>query len=477
MIGPFGALHLTRPAAVEERGVPRRTFGRLPATVRLSVVLAVLVAAVAAALVAAVPVPGPDAAGALLSPGLWLLAWLAVVAEVMPHTRPLRGTRMLTGFAPSLPIAVAAVLAYGPVGVFVFALTGIPVLLLLRREWWRLVLSLALCLIRGCLTVAALAVVTGSDDWGTAVTTWRVLPLAAVAGGVTLAIGWAADRWLRRLLADVGLTAIERRWLPRRASWYLPFSAPIPAALAVTEPALLPLLGLAIVAAQLGVAKVASQTALAGLDPLTGIANRAALSAALHRRLTRRQQPPATGAPPVLDDTILLLADLDRFKEVNDVHGHLVGDQVLAVVGERIQTAVRAADLPARMGGDEFAVLLERGGRPGDLAGICARIRAAVAEPLLVDGVTFRLQLTFGWAAADGVESATELIARADLDLYRQKADRKGGRVGRHRAGADRPPEPPVPVTAPTRAAPTWSEPTWSGSVHSGAGRGTAPPG
>lgn len=476
MSDTVGLARPVRPGSADDRGVPQQTLRGLPGRVRIGV-LAAAVVAVLVATVVAVTAPGPDAVGALRSPGLWLLCWLAMVAELVPHTRPLRGTRMLTGFAPSLPIAVAAVLAYGPIGVFVFALTGVAVLLVLRHEWWRLVLSISLCLIRGGLVVGALALVTGTEDWSGAVTSWTLLPLTAVAGGLTLALGWVTDAWLHRLLRPVGLTAVERRWRPRRASWYLPLSAPMPAALAVIEPALLPLLALAIVAAQFGVARVASQTALAGLDPLTGIANRAALSAALHRRLTRRHQVSSIGVPRVADDVTLLLADLDRFKEVNDVHGHLVGDQVLAVVGERIQTAVRAADLPARMGGDEFAVLLERGGRPGDLAGICARIRAAVGEPLLVDGVTFRLQLTFGWAVADGLESATELIARADLELYRQKAARKGGRAGHDHSAEDEHPTAVASSAAPTTVTPTWSGPTWSGCVRTTAGRGTGPPG
>lgn len=406
----------------------------------------------------------------LTAPGLWLLCWLAVVADVVPRTRPLRGTRMLDGVAPSLPIAIAAILAYGPAGVLVIALSGLLGPLLVRREAWRVLLATVLSLNRGLVIVVALTLVTRGVDWSGTATSWQVLPLTGVAAAASLLVGWGVDRWLRRLFGPVGLTLSERRWRPRRTSWYLPLTAPIPAALAALEPGLLPLLGLAIVAAQFGVARVASQTALAGLDPLTGIANRSALAAALHRRLARRTR---TGDTAAGDPVTLLLADLDGFKQINDVHGHLVGDQVLAVVGQRIQTAVRAADLAARMGGDEFAVLLERGGRAGDLPGICARIRAAVGEPLGVGRSTFRPQLTFGWALADRVESATELIARADLDLYRRKAERKSPRPTRRGPSPTTAPQEPV-TTAAAASVPDprgWASPVWSGPV-AGVGAG-----
>lgn len=452
------------PVFADGGAAPYAPWRGLPRAARRGVVAATL-AAVAGVLTVGIATRwvGGDPQS-LTAPGLWLLCWLAIIADAVPHTRPLRNTRALGGFAPSLAIAIAAVLAFGPAGVLVIAVTGVTGPLLLRREPWRVLLSTALSVTHGLVIVVALAVVSRGVDWNAAVTGWQVLPLTLVAATTSLGVGWAVDRWLRRLFGPTGLTAVERRWRPRPTSWYLPLTAPIPAALVVVEPALLPLLGLAIVAAQFGVARVASQTALAGLDPLTGIANRSALAAALHRRLARR-----AGTD---DPVTLLLADLDGFKQINDVHGHLVGDQVLAVVGQRIQAAVRAADLPARMGGDEFAVLLERGGRLGDLSGICGRIRAAVGEPLTVGRATFRPQLTFGWARADRVESATELIARADLELYRRKAERKSPRPGRPaRPVTGTPMASATAGVASSRPHPrTWASPTWSGPVaHVGA--------
>ncbi|WP_166442288.1 sensor domain-containing diguanylate cyclase [Nakamurella flava] len=451
------------PVLADGVAAPFTPWRGLPLAARRGVVAAVL-AALAGVLTVGVATrwAGGDPRS-LTAPGLWLLCWLAVIVDAVPRTRPLRNTKALGAFVPSLAIAIAAVLAFGSAGVLVFAVTGVTGPLLLRREPWRVLLATALSVTHGLVIVVALAAVTRGVDWTAAVTGWLVLPLTLVAATASLAVGWAVDRWLRRLFGPTGLTAVERRLRPRRTSWYLPLTAPIPAALVVVEPALLPLLGLAIVAAQLGVARVASQTALAGLDPLTGIANRSALAAALHRRLARR----AGGADTAADPVTLLLADLDGFKQINDIHGHLVGDQVLAVVGQRIQAAVRAADLPARMGGDEFAVLLERGGRRGDLSGICGRIRAAVGEPLTVGRSTFRPQLTFGWAQADRVESATELIARADLELYRRKAERKSPRPSRPTPPAAGPPTASAtPGAASSRSHPrTWASPTWSGPV------------
>lgn len=452
------------PVLTDGVAAPFTPWRGLPRAARRGVVAAVLAALAGVLTVGAATRWAGGDPRSLTAPGLWLLCWLAVIVDAVPRSRPLRNTKTLSAFVPSLAIAIAAVLAFGSAGVLVFAVAGVTGPLLLRREPWRVLLATALSVTHGLVIVVALAAVTRGVDWTAAVTGWLVLPLTLVAATSSLAVGGAVDRWLRRLFGPTGLTAVERRWRPRRTSWYLPLTAPIPAAVVLVEPALLPLLGLAIVAAQFGVARVASQTALAGLDPLTGIANRSALAAALHRRLARRA---GAGDTAAADPVTLLLADLDGFKQINDVHGHLVGDQVLAVVGQRIQAAVRAADLPARMGGDEFAVLLERGGRHGDLSGICARIRAAVGEPLTVGRSTFRPQLTFGWAQADRVESATELIARADLELYRRKAERKSSRPHR--------PNPPSagPLTAsamPGAASPrphprTWASPTWSGPV------------
>lgn len=137
----------------------------------------------------------------------------------------------------------------------------------------------------------------------------------------------------------------------------------------------------------------------------------------------------------------LLLLDLDRFKAVNDRHGHAAGDVVLQSFAERVRSAVRLSDVLIRRGGDEFVLLLPDLAREQAVAA-AERIRAAVSsEPISAGGgVTVDQTVSIGAAAWDGVEDADALEARADQALYRAK------RAGRNRttlAGAD-PPRPPA---------------------------------
>lgn len=144
-------------------------------------------------------------------------------------------------------------------------------------------------------------------------------------------------------------------------------------------------------------------------DPLTGLANRKALFDALDSGATN-------GA--------LLFCDLDRFKPVNDQHGHSAGDEVLRQIARRIEGAVRIGDVVARTGGDEFVVLapdvtLEQA------AALAQRIRTAVAEPTELPTGTVAVGVTIGVAhAADALSEAT--LNGADQALMLAKANARG---------------------------------------------------
>ena len=144
-------------------------------------------------------------------------------------------------------------------------------------------------------------------------------------------------------------------------------------------------------------------------DQLTGLPNRKALFDRLEAGDTR-------GA--------LLFCDLDHFKPVNDAHGHAAGDEVLRRIAHRIQHAVRAGDLVARTGGDEFVVLAP-GASLEQAAALAQRIRSAVAVPTSVDGVPLHVGVTIGVAHAyDVVSEAT--LAGADNALMLAKANARG---------------------------------------------------
>jgi len=159
--------------------------------------------------------------------------------------------------------------------------------------------------------------------------------------------------------------------------------------------------------------------ALARRDPLTGLANRRAFEEALAREVARAARD---GAP-----LAVIALDVDHFKRVNDAHGHAAGDAVLAEVAARAAQALRAGDLLARVGGEEFAALLP-GASLEAAAEAAERVRARiVALPIAAGGAFLAVTLSAGLAALAQGEDGAALLARADERLYAAK-----------RAGRDR---------------------------------------
>jgi diguanylate cyclase (GGDEF)-like protein/PAS domain S-box-containing protein len=158
---------------------------------------------------------------------------------------------------------------------------------------------------------------------------------------------------------------------------------------------------------------------LATHDYLTGLPNRLLLYDRLEQALARHRrydQPVA-----------LLFVDLDRFKPVNDEHGHQVGDAVLVAVAERIRDVIRETDTAARLGGDEFAVLVEGISDLDLLERIGRRLIAAISEPVAVEGVEARIGASIGLVPVDRrITDADALIAAADATMYQAKARGRG---------------------------------------------------
>ena len=148
-------------------------------------------------------------------------------------------------------------------------------------------------------------------------------------------------------------------------------------------------------------------------DALTGLLSRRAWYAAARR---------AEGLAARGQDWSVLCIDLDRFKEVNDTHGHAAGDAVLQEVGARVSRAVRSGEAVGRIGGDEFAVAIQ-GGR-AHAARLAARVaRALGASPAVHDGTALPLSASIGTARIGpaGLDAAME---EADAALYRAKSER-----------------------------------------------------
>jgi diguanylate cyclase (GGDEF)-like protein len=123
----------------------------------------------------------------------------------------------------------------------------------------------------------------------------------------------------------------------------------------------------------------------------------------------------------------LLLIDLDGFKTINDTLGHAAGDAVLREVAQRLETAVGATGMAARMGGDEFAVVMDVGARARDAHMLAVAITDAGRRPVIVDGQKITIAFSVGVAVAPGDGTTTdELLKNADLALYAAKAERRG---------------------------------------------------
>ena len=154
-------------------------------------------------------------------------------------------------------------------------------------------------------------------------------------------------------------------------------------------------------------------------DPLTGLANRAGLE-------ERAGQLFAGPGPHGL-----MMLDLDQFKPVNDAFGHQVGDQVLVVVARRLLAAVRDQDTVARVGGDEFVVLVDGVSDRALLLAQANRIQAVIREPVSFPQGAARLEVSLGVAIypQDG-DTLQALVARADQAMYQSKYARRAGAFG-----------------------------------------------
>jgi diguanylate cyclase (GGDEF)-like protein len=160
--------------------------------------------------------------------------------------------------------------------------------------------------------------------------------------------------------------------------------------------------------ALLALARAADAVERAFTDPLPGLGNRACLLDRLEHELGRADRAQRS--------VTVLFVDLDRFKHVNDSLGHLVGDQLLIAVAQRLRGCVRAEDACARLGGDEFAVLVDDG---GEASLIADRIIAAVGERFEIAGHDISIGASVG--IASGCEEAETVLRNADLAMYAAK--------------------------------------------------------
>ena len=151
----------------------------------------------------------------------------------------------------------------------------------------------------------------------------------------------------------------------------------------------------------------------AGHDSLTSLPNRHELMERVGQMLVTQPRDGARLA--------ILFLDLDRFKSINDTHGHAVGDQVLVQVARRIRSQVRANDVVARLGGDEFIVALPAVKSVDDAHKIAAKIHESFTEELPIRDASLTVSVSIGLTLAEAGEDPDTVLERADRALYRAK--------------------------------------------------------
>jgi diguanylate cyclase (GGDEF)-like protein/PAS domain S-box-containing protein len=151
-------------------------------------------------------------------------------------------------------------------------------------------------------------------------------------------------------------------------------------------------------------------------DALTGLRNRAGLDAAIDEALEATR---LTGSR-----TAVLFLDLDRFKPVNDEHGHAVGDQVLRAVAGRLQRCVRPGDSVARLGGDEFVIVARGVANARAVSTLAARVQRVVGQPIRVQGRSIQIDVSIGTHLIADDETADAALRSADRAMYQVKRER-----------------------------------------------------
>jgi diguanylate cyclase (GGDEF)-like protein len=366
-------------------------------------------------------------------PIFWALAGMVVLGEIWPIVTP--GRSNLEAPLASVTFSFAALIAWGlAVAVLLQATATLLTFLAKRRALHRAAFNAAASTMGlwagGMVLFAIRGHVDPRKPWPmTGARLWEVMLAAAVCFAVSYVLVGIAIALHSR--APVMKTLIKA--LPYQAFVSLVLYATAPLVAVVLDrgsPLLVVLFAFPLAAIYVNAAISVQREHQAHHDELTGLANRKMLMLRLERTLAQ-----ATGAGTNVG---FLLLDLDRgLKEVNDTLGHAVGDRLLRLVAHRLTHSVRPGDLVARLGGDEFAVLLPAVKEAAAAREVAARLRAAVAEPIRLEGMSFVIEVSIGIAMFPDDATADEmLIQHADVAMYLAKQRRSG--VERYVADLDR---------------------------------------
>jgi len=365
------------------------------------------------------------------NPRFWVIAVLVVVGEVRPIVTP--GKPGPDAPVVSLAFSFAALLFWGfPVAALLRVISTTLVGGAKRKAPHRIAFNAAQFTLS--LGAAGLALTSAglhpapSRPWLPSGAGLPAVALAAIAYFVVnfLLVGTAIalhsrGPYFRTLRGNLPYQAF--------ANFVLLSAAPLVVVIVSRSPLLLVLFLLPLTAIYVNAEISMQREHQAHHDELTGLSNR--------KLLVRKTEEALVQAARSGSTVGFLLLDLDRFKEVNDTLGHPAGDRLLGTVAHRLTHSVRPGDIVARLGGDEFAVLLPPVREVSAAREVAARLRAAIAEPIRLEGMSIEIEASVGLALYPDDATGFELLMQhADVAMYLAKERRSG--VERYVADSDR---------------------------------------
>jgi diguanylate cyclase (GGDEF)-like protein len=372
-----------------------------------------------------------DAAG---TPMFWVVAVMILVAEIWPVATP--GRSGSDSPAISRTITLAVLLFYGFAIAVLLRAAAVVLVGLVRHSPHRVAFNAA----QVSLSLGAAELVLWADGLSPTPSV-HVIPsndtlLVVLAAGLAyFVVNFFLVMGAIALLTRTRLRSVVRAKLPFQAAVHLVlFTTALLVVLAMNTKSvpLVALLACPLAAVYYSAAKSVQRDHQANHDELTGLLNR--------KLLAKRGGEALASAGVAGTRAGFLLIDLDRstgLKQVNDTLGHAVGDRLLQSVAYRLEHSVRPGDVVARLGGDEFAVLLPSVKEAAAAREVASRLRAALAEPVRLEAMTFQVEASVGIAIyPDDASGFDQLMQRADVAMYLAKE--RGSGIERYTPDADR---------------------------------------